>query len=236
VRVWTFRPAALTATDRIVFVMHGVERNADVYRDNWIAAAEARRFMLVVPEMSQKAFPGDAGYNFGNMVDKSGTRQPPERWAWRSIERVFDAIREATASSRTTYAIFGHSAGAQFVHRLVLYADNPRLDAAIAANAGWYTVPVFDIAFPYGLAGSPIDVERVRANFAKPLVILLGDQDIDPKHRSLRRDAGSDAQGLHRFARGQHFVATAAAEARRLGVPFAWRMDVVPGVAHETPA
>ena len=41
---------------------------------------------------------------------------------------------------------------------------------------------------------------------AKPLVIDgrgFGDQDIDPKHPALRRDAASDRQGITRFARGR---------------------------------
>jgi poly(3-hydroxybutyrate) depolymerase len=232
VRVFTYRPAGLTPDDAIVFVMHGVRRNADDYRNTWIAPAETRRFLVVAPEMSQAAFPGDAGYNFGNMVDESGVARPPERWAWRTIERIFDATRAATGSTRITYSIFGHSAGAQFVHRFVMYAEVARLDAAIAANAGWYTVPMFDVAFPYGLKGSPSDATRMKANFAKPLVILLGDRDIDPNHKALRRDAGADAQGTYRLARGQYFMRASAVEAQRLGASFAWRMETVPGVAH----
>ncbi|MGL4439915.1 MAG: hypothetical protein ACRCUE_11625, partial [Bosea sp. (in: a-proteobacteria)] len=59
--VWTYHPAGLEQTDRIVFVMHGVLRNADVYRDNWIRHAQQHRFLLVVPEMTRREFPGDAG-------------------------------------------------------------------------------------------------------------------------------------------------------------------------------
>lgn len=235
--VWTYRPAGLRPSDHIVFVMHGVLRNADVYRDNWIEAAKTQRFLLVVPEMTQAQFRGDAGYNFGNMVERQGgAAKPPEQWAWRSIETVFDAVRLGTGSARQTYAIFGHSAGAQFVHRLVTYAENPRVDAAIAANAGWYTLPVFSESFPYVLKGSPASEERVKANFGKPLIILLGDKDIDPNHATLRRDEGSDRQGATRFARGQNYVKVAEAEAKRLDVRFNWQVKVVPDVAHDNAA
>ncbi len=231
--VWTYRPAGLEPTDRIVFVMHGVLRNADVYRDNWIRHAQAHRFLLVVPEMTRSQFPGDAGYNFGNMVERQGgALKPPEQWAWRSIEKVFDAVRTGSGSERQTYSIFGHSAGAQFVHRLVTYADNPRVDAAIAANAGWYTLPLFSENFPYGLTGSPGSEERLKQNLQKPLVILLGDQDTNRDDPNLRRDAGSDKQGQNRFERGQFYVRTGAAEAARLGVPFGWKTEIVPGVGH----
>ena len=74
--VWTYRPAALQPNDRILFVMHGVRRDADRYRDDWVALAEANRFLLVVPEMTQALFPKEAGYNLGNMVDAAGKPVP----------------------------------------------------------------------------------------------------------------------------------------------------------------
>lgn len=231
--VWTYRLAGLRPTDRIIFVMHGVLRNADVYRDNWIRHAQIHRFVLVVPEMTQAQFPGDAGFNFGNMVDRQNNPKPASQWAWLSIEKIFDAVKAATGSSRETWSVFGHSAGAQFVHRLVTYADNPRIDAAIAANAGWYTLPVFTESFPYGLGNSPASEERLKANLARPLVILLGDQDNDPAYPNLRRDAGSDRQGTNRLDRGRFFVKTGETEAARLGVPFGWKVETVPGVAHD---
>lgn len=233
-RVWTYRPEKLAAGDRIVFVMHGVKRNADRYRDDWVREAVANRFMLVVPEMTQQQFPHDAGYNFGNMVDARGAPKPPEAWAWRSIERIFDAVRTATGSTRSTYSIYGHSAGAQFVHRMAMFAEAPRFDVAIAANAGWYTLPNFSEKFPFGLEGAPITQVRVKANFATPMLVLLGEADVDPNHPQLRRDAASDRQGTYRFARGKNFMRVATDEAARLGVPLKWTLETVPGVAHDS--
>jgi hypothetical protein len=39
-------------------------------------------------------------------------------------------------------------------------------------------------------------------------------------------------QGPYRFARGRNYFETARREAERLGVPLAWRLSIVPGVAH----
>jgi hypothetical protein len=117
---------------------------------------------------------------------------------------------------------------------MAMFADGPRFDAAIAANAGWYTLPTTTETFPYGLAKAPIDEARMKANFAKPMLILLGDADIDPNHPVLRRDAASDRQGTFRFARGQNFMRVATAEAQKLGVPLAWTLETVPGVAHDS--
>ena len=46
------------------------------------------------------------------------------------------------------YYLFGHSAGAQFVHRLLLMVPDGRYAALVAANAGWYTVPDKSIDYP----------------------------------------------------------------------------------------
>ena len=55
--------------------------------------------------------------------------------------------------------MFGHSAGAQFVHRFVMFAPGPNLRTAISANAGWYTTLEENVAFPYGLKDAPVDVD-----------------------------------------------------------------------------
>jgi len=51
-KVHLTRPAGLTADRPIVFVMHGMRRNADDYRDQWHELAKEHNFLLVVPEFS----------------------------------------------------------------------------------------------------------------------------------------------------------------------------------------
>jgi hypothetical protein len=93
-------------------------------------------------------------------------------------------------------------------------------------------MPTDEAAFPWGLKGTALDHEALTAAFARRVVVLLGDRDIDPNHPSLPRDPGAQAQGSHRLARGRLFYATAEAAAKRLGVPFNWSLSLVPGVAH----
>ena len=71
-RVFYHRPEAWRPGGRVVVVMHGVNRDADRYRDEWRALADQYGFLLVVPEFSQTKFPGDDWYNFGGMVDEQG--------------------------------------------------------------------------------------------------------------------------------------------------------------------
>jgi len=232
-KVYLTRPAGLTSDRPIVFVMHGVRRNADEYRDQWHELAKEHNFLLVVPEFSDRQFPGSKSYNLGNVFDASGKVQPKAAWSYSAIESVFEQVRRRYGMSARGYALYGHSAGAQFVHRFLFHVPKARVTQVVAANAGWYTMPVFNIDFPYGLRNSVVSSGDLAAALQLPVTILLGEQDIDPQHRSLNRAPEALAQGPHRFARGQAFFDTAAGAATRLGVPLSWQLITVPGADHD---
>ena len=231
--VYLGRPVNLPLDRPVVFVMHGVRRNADEYRDQWHDLAEAHRFLLVVPEFSDANFPEAEGYNYGNVYGPDGEIQPRSVWAFEAIEPIFDEVRRRFGVTAEGYALYGHSAGAQFVHRFLFHVPEARVTRAVAANAGWYTLPDLEMAFPYGLQGSVVGSDRLRRALQLPLTVLLGEEDIDPEHPSLRRTPEALAQGPHRYARGQAFYESGRAAAQRLGVPFGWRLATVPGADHD---
>lgn len=231
--VYLGRPVNLAADRPVVFVMHGVLRNADEYRDQWHELAEQHQFLLVVPEFSDTQFPEAEGYNLGNVYDAEGNVRPRSIWAFEAVEAVFDEVRERFGMAAEGYAIYGHSAGAQFVHRFLFHVPEARVTRAISANAGWYTMPEFEVSFPYGLGNSAVEQQHLRQALQLPLTVLLGEADTDPEHASLRRTPEALAQGPHRFARGQAFFESGREAARRLGVPFAWRLATVPGADHD---
>ena len=237
--IWYYVPEPTAKPQRVVFVMHGVLRNAADYRDNWRAAADKHGLVILAPEFSRDDFPGAAAYNLGGIVaDPGGAPQQPGR-ALDAIEPVFAAVREDLPTAGTapaSYFIFGHSAGAQFVHRYVLFGDAPNMAAAIAANSGWYTMPDTGILFPYGLRGTGVGEAAVRRAFARPLVIALGLLDNDPQAPYLRTSPGANAQGPHRLARGRAFYGYASGHARTMGVPFNWRLVHVADVGHDNAA
>lgn len=59
--------------------------------------------------------------NLGNMTGADGASYSRAQGSFSAIEDVFDAVRKANASAARSYDIYGHSAGAQFVHRLVWF-------------------------------------------------------------------------------------------------------------------
>jgi poly(3-hydroxybutyrate) depolymerase len=231
-RVFVYRPTRWTSGDRILIVMHGKERDADRYRDEWAPHADKHNLLLVVPEFSEAKFPGAGPYNFGNVADRKGKLKPRASWTFGVIDKVFAEAKARSGARRQSYSLFGHSAGAQFVHRYLIFASRTDADLIILSDAGAYTMPTQDVDFPWGLKGAGLQRDDLARAFARNVVILLGERDVDPNHPTLPRNPGAMAQGPHRVARGQKFFATGKATAEAFGVPFGWRLEMVPGVAH----
>lgn len=233
IKVFIARPSGLKPDRPVVFVMHGVGRNAEEYRDQWHELALAHDFLLLVPEFNRADFAGADGYNLGSVFDNNGSSRLRALWSFSAIESIFDDVRRRFEMTTDAYSIYGHSAGAQFVHRFLFHVPNARLIQAVAANAGWYTMPDFDVEFPYGLKDSAVSREQLAGALQLPVTILLGDQDTDPEHPSLRRTPEVMAQGDHRVARGMAFFDAARNAALDLDVPFAWRVSIVEGADHD---
>ena len=121
--VWYQLPEEVKPDTPVVVVMHGVNRDADRYRDEWAGLAVKHRFIVIVPEFSRADFPGAASYNTGFFAEEDGTLRPRTRWSFAAIEPLFDETRRRFATAAERYTIYGHSAGAQFAHRFVLFAE-----------------------------------------------------------------------------------------------------------------
>ncbi len=232
--VWYHRPAALAPTTPVVFVMHGNSRNASDYRDNWIDLSEKYGFLVVAPEFDRHDFPaaayhrGNAYYNNGGQVVALDRR----RWTYPIIDRVFAAVRGITGNRTESFSLFGHSAGGQFVHRYMTFTGGPKVNVAVAANAGWYTMPVKDENFPYGLGGTAIADRDLKKLFGARMIVLLGERDV-LLTRNVRQTPEANRQGRDRLARGKFYFAAAKRAADRVGGRFNWRLETVPGVGHD---
>lgn len=243
VKVWYDLPDDLKPETRVLFVMHGVLRNGEEYRDAWLDLARKHRFLLVVPEFSEEHYWGSPHYHFGNVYRANGdTFEENEQadWSFSTIDAIFEEVRQQTGIEAETYTLYGHSAGAQFVHRLVLFHPEARFDLAIAANAGSYTLPTLDRLYPFGLnLDEPERNEKNQVRLEKALkrrvMILLGEEDTDENDRHLPKSEGAMAQGKHRFERGHTFFETAKAEAHARNIEFQWELHTVPGVGHSNP-
>jgi pimeloyl-ACP methyl ester carboxylesterase len=207
--------------------MHGSHRTGEEARNIGAALLGDRNVVLIAPEFREKDYPGDR-YAFGNMSTSDGPPRSEKQSAFLVIERLFDRMRERLGLDAMTYDIVGHSAGGQFVQRLVLFLPSGRFRRAVASSPGRYAFPTRRQAFPYGLGGSGIDAERLASSLGRDFVLLLGDHDTTDSER----EPAAMLQGANRFARGLRFFATATEEANALGARFAWRLRIVPGADH----
>ncbi|MBL9081107.1 MAG: CapA family protein [Planctomycetales bacterium] len=231
--VWYYAPEQGVEAAPVLFVMHGVNRDADRYRNEWLPHAQKHGVLLIVPEFSAAAFPGEQKYNQGNVLDATGKPTPPEELTFTFIEPIFDEVTKVFGNRSSHYQIYGHSAGAQFVHRFLYLMPEARVKQAVAANAGFWTEPDGAISYPYGMQDSGLDAAAEKAMLAKPLIVLLGTEDIDSNDVNLRRTPEAMKQGPHRFARGKHFFETGRRRAAELRTPFGWRLCTAPGVPHK---
>ena len=243
-----YRPSHFDSTNGpIWFVMHGIKRNADYYAEIAAPVAERYQAMTIVIEFSRRYYPASEDYTLGiTSSGRVGSRAiledrylKPEAYLYNEVERVFEAVRQTLGSNQQGYYLFGHSAGAQFTHRLLTFVPCARVLDAIAANAGWYTLPIEDerknFGMPYSLRGSPTESYNLRALLSAPLTLLLGTQDIkeSDEDRNVRNKPATIAQGVNRLARGHHYFRIGESLARSLGIPFAWQLVLAPGAEHD---
>jgi pimeloyl-ACP methyl ester carboxylesterase len=231
-RVYTYRPRKCDEKCPLQFVLSGVQRNASQYRDYWELLADNYGVVIVAPEFDQRHWPRAAGYNLGEVE----RQDDPAKWAFSAIEHLFDEVREG----RTDYRIFGHSAGAQFLHRMMIFRPDNRASVAVAANPGWYTMPEWRKdkpadAFPYSLVGSKAGEAELRKALQRRFVLMVGENDNDPNDEILQKydDDIKKKQGATRVERAENFFKAATAAAGDLGVKFAWELVEVPDTAHD---
>lgn len=237
VPVRLYVPDTATADTPVVIVMHGASRDAERYYVDWRIEAAQRGFIVAVPFFSRDDFPRSAHYNLGHVFEPGdGWRRPDSQWTFAAIEPLFDAVVDRLDGRQTHYTLFGHSAGSQFVHRFLYYVPDARVDRAIAANAGWYTMPEFGVEYPYGLRGSGVSEDVLAGYFARDLVVLLGDADTLRDDNDLRKTPEAELQGRHRYDRGHTFYRVARARAEAMGTDFNWRLVTVPGAGHSNAA
>lgn len=232
ITIWHNIPQSLHSNTDIVFVMHGVKRNGKDYCASWTEFSNRKNFILIVPEFSAANFPGSSQYNLANIIDSSGNYSKKENWHFHIIEDIFIDLKKKLNLNTKDYYLYGHSAGAQFVHRFVLFYPESSLKLAISANAGWYTFPDNSIDFPYGLNGVNLSVEQLKQAFSKRMIVLLGEKDTDTNHKHLRKTPEAETQGKNRLERGNNFFRSAQKMASQNNLPLNWEAKYVDGIGH----
>jgi poly(3-hydroxybutyrate) depolymerase len=227
------RPRQAAPDTPVVFVHHGRGRNGEDYRNYWLASVDEADILVIAPEFSEASFPASRWYNHGNLLDDAGLPNPREASTYAIDERIFASLQAQGVTRRRRYGVFGHSAGSQYVHRMLALGYRTNVAAAVAANAGTYSMPALDTRFPFGLGGIGLTDADLRMFLQFRLTVMAGTHDIDATAEHFPKDPASMHQGGTRLERAHRFIAHARAMGERLGIHCNWTLIDVPGVAHE---
>ncbi|HEX5053397.1 MAG TPA: hypothetical protein VFZ65_16590 [Planctomycetota bacterium] len=230
--VFTYRPA-MWAGERLLFVMHGVLRNADEYRDDAVSMGDRFDALIVAPKFDAERFPSRA-YQRGGVQREDGSAAPPNEWTYARIPELAAAMRARTGRPDAQLYVIGHSAGGQFVMRMSAFQDTGAV-RLVAANPGSDLFPSTELKFGYGFGGLPKELandDRLRAYLAAPLTLYLGTAD-DHADDYFDKSAEAMQQGAGRHQRGLAAYWSARTLAAQRGWPFAWRLVEAPGIEHD---
>ena len=239
-----YKPENLTPESPVIIVLPGAGRNGNDYRDAWIEKAEIYNLLVLSPEYNEKYYPQFWSYNLAGMINDVKINEErtamtnfkisenPNEWIYEDFDRIFNLSKETLNLNTETYDMFGHSAGGQILHRLVIFKPNNKADRILSSNSGWYTVPTDKEDFPTGLKESNKLEKDI--DFSKNLVLFLGEKDdANEKRGDLRRSPEVDKQGLHRLDRGIHFYNESKRIASELNADFNWKLEIIPNVGHD---
>jgi hypothetical protein len=227
------RPQAFDGNTPVLLVHHGVGRNGADYRDYWLRLVDEAGILAIAIEFPEAAFPDYLWYHFGNLHDESGTPNPREQWTYGVDERLFAALRVQRLTNRQRYGLFGHSAGGQFVHRMLSFGFRDRVAVAVTANAGTYAMPDLDTPWPFGLGEIGIDADALRQLLGFPITVMTGTQDTKTTGRYFPNGPRSMRQGATRHERAHNYVRAGHAAAEMLRTTCAWTVIDVPDVGHD---
>ena len=224
-------PESIDENTKIIFIMHGASRNAEKYINDWLPLAQNRNVVLIAPEFSKERFP-DYVYLMMS-TEKGKLLKDQSLYLNDSLGLLFDFFKAKLKLSTTTFRLYGHSGGSQFVNRYLLLSDETRIEKAAMANAGFYTFVDRQSPYPFGIKNMNVSDERIEWFLRLKGGVFLGDADNDPAHRSLPSMRKAKKQGRHRFERGTNFFNDLIALGVEKNLPFRWRYQSVPRVAHD---
>jgi poly(3-hydroxybutyrate) depolymerase len=233
ITLFTYKPPTYS-NGPILVVFHGVQRNAEDYRNFAITMAERFRMIVVAPQFDTKRFPS-ARYQRGGIVDSdSKSANSPEKWTYALVPKIVAHVRAQEQQPKLPYYLIGHSAGGQFLVRMAAFLPG-EATRIVAANAGSHLFPTRDASFGYGFGGLPSALsgdDVLQRYLAAPLTLYQGTGDVLPSNNFDQSAAGMK-QGPHRLARGRAAFAAAEKLARERGWAFNWRIVETPDIGHD---
>ncbi len=259
----------------VLFAMSGAERVGTTQTGAWRPFADKYGFILIAPQFLRESdlsavdpsrtalyktgtYWQENDYQFGHVATavNSANLYPRGQWTFNIIELLFDYLCHETGNTSDGYYMFGHSAGAQFVNRMVMAFPEARIKKAVAANPSTWAWPVLEgsvqkmddegnylfdgggkaqtqlCGWPYNLHGIYNSPAELKGPFGKKLYLQIGSKDVETS--SLDMSVYANATGSRRLYRARNFYKVCKDVAAGAGLSCSFIYAEVDGAAHST--
>ena len=225
-------PEEINNQTKVLFIIHGGARDSEKYLDIWKKFTEHKNIILVAPEFKRADY---EDYEYLNISDDYGVlNKNLNEHLHNSLSIFFSFFKSKYNLEIDTYKLYGHSGGAQFAHRLLLFSDYDNVSSAVIAGAGSYTF-LNNENYPYGLKESNHSSDKkIRRYLSQRVTFLIGNQDIKKFESSKKNNIqGKAMQGNNRFEVGINYFNNLITVSERQKIPLRWKFQIAKGVAHD---
>ena len=227
IEVFYSLPEEVDDETMILFIIHGASRDAQGYLEDFLPHIHKKNLIAVAPKFSKDYYPH---YAFLNRSEIDGKKLPAGLPMLDDVlGDIFEVMSSKHKSRNDKYRIYGHSGGAQFVQRYLLFSNDSRIDKAVLANAGFYTFMNQNL-YPFGLRDIDLDDEEIKRFLRTKVGLYVGENDTERNFRNLK---GARAQGKNRLVRGETFFLNLVSYAEELNMPFRWQYQIIKNVGHD---
>lgn len=155
-----------------------------------------------------------------------------EDWTFSIIDPLFEHVKKMSGKHNDGYILYGFSAGSQFTHRFTWFFPDNKAIKTISSSAGSYTMPDYNVNYIYGLKDTKVPKKNLRRAFAKDFTVAIGDADTVLSRSDLPKTPEANLQGRDRVERAINFYNVCKNMALKEGIPFNWKLVVVPHIGH----
>ena len=225
-------PEEINNQTQVLFIVHGGARDSEKYLDIWKKFTEHKNIILVAPEFKRADY---EDYEYLNISDDYGVlNKNLNEHLYNSLSIFFSFFKSKYNLEIDTYKLYGHSGGAQFAHRLLLFSDYDNVSSAVIADAGSYTF-LNNENYPYGLKESNhLSDKKIKRYLSQRVTFLIGNQDIKKFESSKKNNIqGKAMQGNNRLEVGINYFNNLITVSERQKIPLRWKFQIAKGVAHD---
>ena len=225
----TYDPSGTDAG--LIFVHHGVSRST--YSGGYDDLANETGLSVFAPIFPESRYDGD-DYQMGGVF--GGSRVLPEdQWTTRLEAPMIDWAKTQVDGDDPDVFLFGHSAGGQYLSRVVAYDAPEGVDRFVVANPSTWVLPSLTEDGPYGFDGLGTDAQEraaLQKYLAQPMTLYLGGEDDNPNDSDLATGSAAMRQGSNRLERGINTFEMGKEVAEKNGWAFGWKLVIADGVGH----